>query len=84
MKIFTESDIVHDHIVCLKTELADSPLWWHKRGLQQTASGYGSKLTTRWRINFLGRVYRVYCTCFGNAGTCWFNTRGRRISVSAH
>lgn len=29
-----------------------SPLWYHKRGLMQTASGYGKKLVTEYKIKY--------------------------------
>ena len=61
--------------------LIDAPLWWHDRGLTQTATGYGMKLTTRYKIEFYGRLYRVYCTQISNAGSLWFTAKGRRYSV---
>lgn len=63
-------------------ELVDAPLDWQAAGLQQTASGYGLKLTTRYKINYNGRAYRVYCTCISNVGSYWFTCRGRKIYVN--
>ncbi|MDO8611124.1 MAG: hypothetical protein Q7R95_11415 [bacterium] len=88
MKLFTNKD-VEQHgaisdcgkIYADRTELVDSPLEWQKRGLQQTASGYGRKLTTSLKINFNGKLRRIYCTCFSNAGSCWFITKGKKIFV---
>ena len=59
----------------------DKPLWWHTRGLSQTASGYGGKLTSaRCVVLPDGRVRRVYVTCFSNSGTAWIVLDGcRRI-----
>jgi len=62
-------------INCDKEDLIISQLDWQKRGLQQTASGYGSKLTTQYYINFEGFNYRVYCRCFSNVGTCYIKTK---------
>ena len=59
-----------------------SPLAWQRRGLQETATGYGARLNTGYKINFCGRLYRVYCTCYSNSGTCWFKAKGRTIIVS--
>lgn len=55
------------------------PLDWQARGLSQTASGYGRKLTST-RIVVLpdGRERRVYVTCFSNSGTAWINLDGAR------
>lgn len=64
-----------------RMDLLDVPLWWHKQHLSQTASGYGGKLTTRWKINFCGKWYRVYATCYSNSASHWFVARGRKISI---
>ena len=64
------------------TDLIDDPLPWQKRGLQQTASGYGSKLTSCYKINFEGKLYRLYVTQYSNAGSTWFRVRGRKIFVN--
>ena len=53
------------------------PLPWQKAGLQQTATGYGSKLTTAWRTEYNGRLYRVYSFCFSNASTPYILVKGR-------
>src|SRR6266699_1709837 len=35
----------------------DRPLWWHKAGRQQTASGYGGKLTSSKATHLGGRQF---------------------------
>ena len=62
--------------------LIHSPLEWQKRGLQQTRTGYGAKLTTQNKALYNGRLYRIYCTCYGNAGTAWFKAKGQMYIVS--
>ena len=57
------------------------PLWWHERGLQQTASGYGRKLTTPYKTSYNGRMYRVYCICFSNSGTLYVISKGERLYI---
>lgn len=60
-------------------EVIDRPLWFHLRGLQQTASGYGRKLTSsRCVVLPDGRTRRVYVTIFSNAGTAWIVLDGKR------
>lgn len=59
-------------------KFVDSPLWWHKQGLQQTASGYGGKLTTRYKTEYNGRLYRVYVMCYSNVGTAYIIVNGER------
>lgn len=60
----------------------DNPLWWHIQGLTQTASGYGSKLTTRYMLPIGKRLYRVYCTQYSNAGTLWIKYKGVKFILS--
>lgn len=86
-KEFNESDIINNgaglnRINADKTELLWAPPAWLAAGLQETATGYGKRLNTGYKIKFNGRLYRVYCTCFSNCGTCWFVARGKRIIVS--
>lgn len=88
-KHFTEADVrAHTciawagSIAAETSELIDAPLDWQQRGLQQTASGYGRKLTTSRKISFCGKVYRLYCTCFSNSGSVWFKANGRTIYVN--
>lgn len=52
-------------------DLIYSPLPWQKMGLQQTASGYGRKLTTTKKYRLNGRLYRVYCCQYSNSGTAY-------------
>lgn len=86
MKEFTSSDVVEGTLPRISLgnhheDLIDAPLWWHNQGLQQTASGYGRKLTTHWKIRFNGRDYRVYATCISNAASHWFTANGRKIWI---
>lgn len=50
-------------------------LWFHLKGLQYTASGYGSKIPTeymiRYTINGKTRLYRVYCMVYSNSGSLY-------------
>jgi hypothetical protein len=48
------------------------PLWYHRRGLSQTVSGYGKALTSPHVIRLAdGRTRRVYVTIYSNIGTAW-------------
>lgn len=66
-----------------RDQLIQSSLPWQERGLMETATGYGSKLTTIYKINVSGKLYRVYCALFSNAGTCFITLRGERIIIKA-
>lgn len=85
-RAFTESDIQPSpswdgRITCDRSDLIDAPTWWQSKGLQQTASGYGRKLLTPYKLSLNGRLLRVYCCCFSNSGTCYVITRGRSVIV---
>jgi hypothetical protein len=81
MKVFTSADIHDGSIFTIKDELVSCPLPWQQRGLQETATGYGKKLTTTWKINLNGRLYRIYCTCYSNNGSAWIKVRGEKIFI---
>lgn len=56
-------------------------LWWQKRGLMYTATGYGSKIPTRYMVQWKGRWYRVYCSIFSNSGTCFIVSKKETIYI---
>ncbi len=61
-------------------EYIDRPLIWQRRGLQQTATGYGSKLTSSQCVKLPnGKVRRVYITCYSNAGSAWITLNGKKL-----
>lgn len=62
-------------------QIIDRPLWFHTAGLQETASGYGSRLRSARCVQLPdGRIRRVYVTQWSNAGTAWIRLDGvRRI-----
>jgi len=64
-------------------ELLDRPLSWQLAGRQETASGYGRRLTSSRKVRILstGREYRVYVTCYSNAGTAWIRKGGQTYIV---
>lgn len=86
MKLFTEADVdtagMFPHIYADTQDLVDAEPDWMKRGLQQTATGYGARLNSGRKINFNGKLYRVYITQYSNAGSAWFISKGRKIFVS--
>lgn len=86
MRQFTEQDLRQGYGPTITTDsfhddLVRTPLSWQKAGLQETRTGYGAKLNTGYKIHFNGKLYRVYCTQYSNAGSCWFIAKGRRIYV---
>jgi len=65
----------------VETVLIHDPLWWQVKGLRKTLSGYGKKLPTENKINFAGRLRRVYIDIFSNSGCCYVIVKGEHISV---
>ncbi|KAE8546183.1 hypothetical protein [Marinobacter nauticus] len=62
-------------------EHKEKPLPHHKAGLQYTATGYGSKIPTRYMIRFENRWRRVYVACFSNVGTAYVFIDGEKVTV---
>lgn len=59
-------------------------LWWQKQGLSYTASGYGRRIPTRYKVLFNSRWRRVYVCCYSNSGTAYigkFGGIGEQITV---
>ena len=61
-----------------ENHMFDKELWWHKKGLTQTTTGYGNKLTTRHMIRYKNRNYRVYAICHSNCASHYVTIKGRR------
>jgi hypothetical protein len=56
-----------------------APLWWHEKGLSQTASGYGKKLTSPTKVKYNGKLYRVYVICYSNSGSSYIVVKGNKM-----
>lgn len=65
----------------LEKDGIDKPLWWHLKGLQQTATGYGRKLSTSKMVKYNNRLHRVYCCIFSNIGTCYIISKGKWLVI---
>jgi hypothetical protein len=65
-------------------EPKEAPLWFHLRGLSETASGYGGRLRSTRMIRIQGeKVWRrVYVMQYSNAGTAYINVKGEKWIVS--
>ena len=67
-------------------ECKESLLPHHIYGLSYTASGYGNKLPTRYKVkvdNGLSkRWYRVYSVCYSNVSSEYIVMRGEKIRVT--
>lgn len=55
---------------------------WQRWGKQYTATGYGTKIPTSKVIKWSdGKVRRVYCDIYSNAGFCYCMIHGCKVSV---
>lgn len=59
----------------------EEPLWFHKRGLMETATGYGRKLTSSKMVFWEGRWRRVYVCCYSNSGTAYILSKGKPLAT---
>ena len=65
-------------------KLIRNPLWWHKKGLQQTRSGYGSKLVSELMVEFPdGKRRRVYFICWSNSGSPYIMMNKKRVFIDS-
>jgi len=69
-------------IYASKEDLSYCPLEWHLKGLQQTASGYGSQITSPYKIHFEGKLRRLYSTCCSSVASLWFKCDGQKIYIN--
>lgn len=60
----------------IKVEHREKPLWFHEKGLMETATGYGLKLTSPLQVKWNGRWRRVYVCCISNSGTAYIGKPG--------
>jgi len=56
-------------------------LWWQKRGLMYTRSGYGSKIPTEYQVHWNNRIYRVYCGIYSNNGVMYILSKKQRYYI---
>jgi len=69
---------------CKNVQHKKEPLDWQKRGLSYTASGYGAKIPTEYKIYFEGRWRRVYVAQYSNNGRAYIVYNGSTITVDSY
>jgi hypothetical protein len=75
MTYFSGANIVPD-------DISQCPLPWQEKGLQYTATGYGSKIPTSRMAKVGKRWYRIYCCVYSNSGTCYIRMGGVNRIIS--
>jgi hypothetical protein len=68
----------------IEVEHKHAPLWWHERGLSQTATGYGKRIATATMVRYNGKWRRVYCCIYSNVGTCYIGKLSDGLVVSGY
>ncbi len=50
---------------------------------RRTVTGYGSKIPTDHKVEYAGRLRRVYYTCYSNVAKYFIIVNGEKVTVSA-
>jgi len=53
----------------------------HEQGLSYTATGYGHKIPTQYKVKHLNRWKRVYCRVFSNSGSLYILSGTQEIAI---
>lgn len=59
-----------------------APLLCHLRGLMRTGTGYGSKLSTDYKLKHNDRLYRIYCTIYSSIGRLYIVSNGIELTIN--
>jgi hypothetical protein len=78
------TDGTKDSFCTISADLKIAPLWWQEKGLQETATGYGKRLTTQYQVRFNGKWRRVYCVQYSNIGTLYIGKLSDNLIVNIH
>lgn len=52
---------------------------WQLAGLQKTATGYGKKIPTSWKVHYLGKLRRIYQDVYSNSGVSYIIVNGKKL-----
>lgn len=66
----------------VQVDFKEETLPWQEKGLQYTATGYGSKIPSRYMVKFDNRWRRVYSVCYSNVSTEYVIIDGEKIIVN--
>lgn len=65
----------------VNVDVIEAPLWFHKRGLSYTATGYGARIPTVYMVKWNGRWRRVYAACYGNASSSYIGKASQWLAT---
>ncbi|WBF81451.1 hypothetical protein HNDCFFNB_00154 [Citrobacter phage BSwM KMM2] len=52
---------------------------WQVAGLQKTATGYGKKIPTSWKVRYLGKLRRIYQDVYSNSVVSYIIVSGKKL-----
>ena len=55
---------------------------WQVAGLQKTATGYGKKIPTSWKVRYLGKLRRIYQDVYSNSGVSYIIVNGKKLHLA--
>ena len=55
---------------------------WQVAGLQKTATGYGTKIPTSWKVRYLGKLRRIYQDVYSNSGVSYIIVNGKKLHLA--
>ena len=62
-------------------DIKEDLLWWQKRGLQYTTSGFGRKIPTQYKVRHNNRWKRVYYWILSNSGILFVMNKGKEQTI---
>ena len=78
----TRPDGTRDAFQAILVESKIEPLPWQTMGLSYTATGYGSRIPTQYKVKFNDKWRRVYCQIYSNIGTLYIGKLSDNLIVS--
>jgi len=54
---------------------------WQVAGLQKTATGYGKKIPTSWKVYYEGCLRRIYQDVCSNSTTSYIIVKGKKLHL---
>lgn len=70
-----------DSFLTIYVDVKEAILPWQARGLQYTATGYGSRTPTRYMVKYNNKWRRVYCRIYSNNGTLYIGKLSDNLLV---
>ncbi len=70
-----------EDIVQYPLEFKENWLSWQEYGFQFSASGYGTRIPTRYMVKYRGTWRRVYAIRKANAASAYIISKGERLFI---